>query len=72
MGAKDYRRCVAEGLAYALSNGVCPVRKNGICPVGGGFAACLPGEIFLCHVRWGPVGRENGDGASDEGFRGGK
>ncbi len=43
-----------------------------MCFVGGGDSLCLPGEVYAHHGCSGPVGREIGDGASDEGFRGGK
>ncbi len=41
-------------------------------PGGGGDAVFLPGEIFVHHGFSGPVGVGISDGASDEGFRGGK
>ncbi len=39
--------------------------------LGGGYAVYLLGDIFAYYGCLGTVGRGIGDGASDEGFRGG-
>ncbi len=50
----------------------CVLIVSGIYQVWGGYAACLPGEMFVHHDCSGPVGRGIVDGASGEGFRGKK